>query len=169
MVSWFWTRILLCLTGIVFVACAWLFCRGKNVQLLGQFKRQTTAGRVFLAVLLLSAWIFASIKPGDGTNSPPQMASPPVSGPLQPMTFPGIATNTLHGGLRGGIVPTGGILGDGSPVIDEWSGFVPIASTNTTRVLDGDDFRRGFVMTQTGTDGSFENGKWRIKNGKCYS
>ena len=31
-----------------------------------------------------------------------------------------------------------------------------ITSTNTTRTLDGDDFRRGFVLTRVGTDEAFD-------------
>ena len=33
---------------------------------------------------------------------------------------------------------------------------MPITSTNTTRTLTGDDFRRGFVMTSIGTGEDFD-------------
>ena len=46
----------------------------------------------------------------------------------------------------------GGSRGVVAPVTDEWDGFVPITSTNTTRTLCGDDFRRGFVLTRVGTN-----------------
>lgn len=39
---------------------------------------------------------------------------------------------------------------------DEWTDFAPIASTNTTRTLTGDDFRRGIVMYRIGTDEQFD-------------
>ena len=55
-------------------------------------------------------------------------------------------------GVVGEIRPiAGGVLGDSAPVVDEWSDFVSITSTNTTRTLTGEDFRRGFVMTQIET------------------
>ena len=37
-------------------------------------------------------------------------------------------------------------------VTDEWTEFMPITSTNTTRTLDGDDFRRGFVFVRIETN-----------------
>ena len=35
-------------------------------------------------------------------------------------------------------------------------GEITITSTNTTRTITGDDFRRGFVMSRVGTDGAFD-------------
>ena len=55
------------------------------------------------------------------------------------------ASNKPGGGSRGAAVPA-----------DVWSDFTPISSTNTTHTLDGDDFRRGFVLTRVGTDESFD-------------
>lgn len=43
-----------------------------------------------------------------------------------------------------------------APATDEWTDFTPITSTNTTRTLDGDDFRRDFVMYRIGTDEEFD-------------
>ena len=51
-------------------------------------------------------------------------------------------------GPGAGVLP---LVGD-PPVVDEWEDFTPITSTNTTRTLDGDDFRRGFVLARVGTD-----------------
>ncbi|MBQ6103378.1 MAG: hypothetical protein IJL06_06865, partial [Kiritimatiellae bacterium] len=88
------------------------------------------------------------------------------------------------------VKPNGGSRGAVTPA-DEWEGFVPITSTNTTRTLDGDDFRRGFVLTRVGTnethnfaassnavvcadwltfgaaeDWVYENVEWRMENGE---
>ena len=52
--------------------------------------------------------------------------------------------------------PQGDMVGDPAPATDEWSNFAPITSTNTTRTLTGDDFRRGFVMSRVGTDEQFD-------------
>ena len=48
------------------------------------------------------------------------------------------------------------MVGDPAPVTDEWSNFAPITSTNTTRTITGDDFRRGFVMSRVGTGEAFD-------------
>ena len=50
--------------------------------------------------------------------------------------------------------PAGGNRGV-TPVAGDWEGFTPITSTNTTRTLDGDDFRRGFVLARVGTGEAF--------------
>ena len=109
-------------------------------------------------------WVIASTKPGDGggngggdgggdggTNNIQMVIGP--GGCLQPLVTPGAVTNNQQQGLQGGILPPqGGLLGDPAPVTDQWSDFTPITSTNTMRTLDGDDFRRGFVLTRIGTD-----------------
>ena len=51
--------------------------------------------------------------------------------------------------------PAGGNRG-GFPVVDGWEGFTPITSTNTTRTLEADDFRRGFVMARAGTGEAYD-------------
>ena len=53
---------------------------------------------------------------------------------------------------RGGNFMMATLLGDPTPVTDEWTEFTPITSTNTTRTLDGDDFRRGFVFVRIDTN-----------------
>ena len=85
-----------------------------------------------------------------GTNSL-EMAVGPGDG-LQPLDSPGSVTNSPNQGLTGEFGPVAaGALGDPPPVTDGWEGFTPITSTNTTRTLDADDFRRGFVLTGIGT------------------
>ena len=62
----------------------------------------------------------------------------------------GIIAGTKRGG--GGAVTTGGP----ASAPDEWENFPPITSTNTTRTLTGDDFRRGFVLARVGTGEQFD-------------
>ena len=52
------------------------------------------------------------------------------------------------------VKPGGGVRRAPARPADEWDGFAPITSTNTTRTLGADDFRRGFVLTGAGTDGT---------------
>ena len=111
-------------------------------------------------------WMFASVKPGDGggngggngggTNSVQNVANVGV--------LPITSTNAqLEGSvqLENGNIGTGNnstmatLNGDPSSVTDEWSDFTPITSTNTTRALEGDDFRRGFVLARVGTGEAF--------------
>lgn len=167
-----WTGSLLFLAWMFF--CAWLVlvCREKNVHPLRDFatffKKQTKAGRIILGTLFIAMWVIASTKPGDGggngggeggggdggTNNIQMVIGP--GGGLQPLVSPGAVTNSQQQGLQGGILPPqGGLVGDPAPVTDLWTDFTPITSTNTTRTLDGDDFRRGFVLTRVGTDEAF--------------
>ena len=172
MISRIWTGALLFFAWLFF--CAWLVlvCREKNVHPLRDFatffKKQTKAGRIILGTFFIAMWVIASTKPGDGggngdgdggsgdggTNNIQMVVGP--GGGLQPLVSPGAVTNNQQQGFQGGIQPPqGGLLGDPAPVMDEWSDFTPITSTNTTRTLDGDDFRRGFVLTRVGTDEAF--------------
>ena len=99
--------------------------------------------------------MIASTKPGDGggdgggeggggdggTNNIQLVIGP--GGGLQPLVSPVAVTNSQQQGLQGGIqLPQGGMVGDPAPVTDQRTDFTPITSTNTTRTLDGDDFRR---------------------------
>ena len=133
----------------------------------GRFWRQPWGRRIAVAAFVLSLWVYASVKPGDGggngggdgggggTNNVQMVIGP--GGGLQQAGSPGAVTNTLGHGVIGEIRPmAGGVLGDPAPVVDEWSDFTPITSTNTTRTLSGDDFRRGVVMTRVGTDEEFD-------------
>ncbi|MBR4615574.1 MAG: hypothetical protein IKO55_08215, partial [Kiritimatiellae bacterium] len=170
MLTKIWTTTLVFLAWLCF--CAWLVlvCHEKNIHPLRDFgrffKKQSNVGRVLFGTFFIAMWIYASVKPGDGggngggggdggTNNI-QMVIGPGSG-LQPMNLPGTVTNSLQQGLMGGLLPPqGGMLGDPAPVTDQWADFTPITSTNTTRTLDGDDFRRGFVLTRIGTDEEFD-------------
>lgn len=160
-----WTGTLLFLAWMFF--CAWLVlvCREKDVHPLRDFamffKKQTKAGRIILGTFFIAMWVIASTKPGDGgsdgggTNNVQMVIGP--GGGLHPLDSPGAVTNSQQQGLQGGIQPPqGGLIGDPAPVTDQWTGFTPITSTNTTRTLDGDDFRRGFVMYRIGTDEEFD-------------
>ena len=164
MIARLWTALLLALAGFSVVAWIVAVMHEKDIRpardFVAFFKRQPKAGRVLLAAFFVAFWIFASNKPGNGggdgggdggTNNIQMVIGP--GGGFQPMDLPGTVTNNQQQGFQGGIQPPqGGIVGDPAPVTDEWADFTPITSTNTMRTLDGDDFRRGFVMTSIGTD-----------------
>ena len=169
MIARLWTALLLSLAGVS--TAAWLVAlmheRGVRParDFVAFFKRQPKAGRVLLAAFFIAMWIFASEKQGNGvgggggdgggTNNIQMVIG--TGGGLQPLDSPGAVTNNQQQGLEGGIQPLqGGIVGDPAPVQDEWADFIPITSTNTTRTLDGDDFRRGFVLTGIGTGETFD-------------
>ena len=124
---------------------------------------------MLLGTFFIAMWVIASTKPGNGggngggdgggdgggTNNVQMVIGP--GGGLQPLDSPGAVTNSQQQGLQGGIQPPqGGLIGDPAPVTDQLTGFTPITSTNTTRTLTGDDFRRGFVMTSIGTGEDFD-------------
>ena len=171
MLTKIWTISLLLGLAAALVALAFVYMREKGVNPFrdawDRFSRQPWGRRVAIAAFVVGMWVYASVKPGDGdggsggdgggdgTNNV-QMVVGPVGG-LQQMGSPGAVTNTLGHGIVGEIRPmAGGVLGDPAPLDDEWSDFVSITSTNTTRTLTGEDFRRGFVMTRVGTDEEFD-------------
>ena len=168
MLTRIWTSFLLSLAGVATIAWLVALMHEKNIRpvqdLVVFFKKQTKAGRVILGTFFIAMWVYASVKPddgggngggnggGDGGTNNIQMVIGP-GGALQPLVSPGAVTNSQQQGFLGGILPPqGGLFGDPAPVTDQWSDFTPITSTNTTRTLDGDDFRRGFVLTRVGTD-----------------
>ena len=72
------------------------------------------------------------------------------------MNLPGAVTNSQQQGLQVGLQPPqDDLVGDPVPITDQWTDFTPITSTNTTRTLAGDDFRRGFVLARVGTGEAF--------------
>ena len=166
-----WTTTLVFLAWLCF--CAWLVlvCHEKDIRPLRDFcrffKKQSKVGRVLLGTFFIAMWVIASTKPGggngggdggggDGGTNNVQMVVCPGGG-LQPLVTPGAVTNNQQQGFQGGIHPPhGGLVGDPAPVTDQWAGFTPIVSTNTTHMLTGDDFRRGFVMARIGTDEEFD-------------
>lgn len=164
---------------------AWLVAlmHEKNVRpvqdLVAFFKKQSKVGRIILGTFFIAMWVIASTKPGNGgngggdgggTNNVQMVIGPGISPErsepcearslegcgLQPLDSPGAVTNNQQHGFQGEILPLqSGLLGGPAPVTDQWLDFTPITSTNTTRTLDGDDFRRGFVLTRIGTDEAF--------------
>ena len=170
MVSKFLTEALVVLAvglGVSWV-CVWL--HEHDVYPIRSLKRLlgklSVVGLCALALWVLPFIQYGSTKGGNGGTNNVQMVIGPGTGALP-------------------------LLGD-PPVVDEWEGFPPITSTNTTRTLDGDDFRRGFVMTHVGTDEPYDfspsagasvcadwrafgaaedwvyaNVEWKMENGKC--
>ena len=54
------------------------------------------------------------------------------------------------------VKPPGGGNRGGPSAMDEWELLAPITSTNTTRTLEAEDFRRGFVLAGVGTGEQFD-------------
>lgn len=173
MLTRIWTSFLFSLIGVATIAWLVALMHEKDIRpvrdLAGFFKKRPKSGRVFLGTFFLAMWIIASVKPGggnvggggdgggDGGNTNNVQMVIGSGGGLQPLVTPGAVTNSQQQGLQGGILPPqGGLVGDPAPVTDQWTDFTPITSTNTTWTLDGDDFRRGFVMTRIGTGEAFD-------------
>ena len=168
-----WTMLLLFGVAVCSVAWAAFVLREKGLASLQSvrrtFRNHSRYGKAVLGFVFCGLFVLCATKPqgggsgngeqgtGNGGTNNVQMVNGP--GGLQPLDSPGTATNLLNEGLPGAIQqPTGGgTLGDPSPVTDAWADFTPITSPNTTRTLDADDFRRGFVMTGIGTDEAFDS------------
>ena len=165
MLTKIWTASLLLGLAATLVVLAFVCMRDKGfrpyVDLWAKFRRMPLKRQIAVVMFVVGMWVYASVKPGDGgsggdgggdgggTNNIQMVIDP---GGLPQAGSPGAVTNTLDHGVVGEIRPiAGGVLGDSAPVVDEWSDFVSITSTNTTRTLTGEDFRRGFVMTQIET------------------
>ena len=163
MLTKIWTASLLLGLAATLVVLAFVCMREKGfrpyVDLWAKFRRMPLKRQIAVVMFVVGMWVYASVKPGDGggdgggdcggTNNIQMVIGP---GGLPHAGSPGAVTNTLGHGVVGEIRPiAGGVLGDSAPVVDEWSDFVSITSTNTTRTLTGEDFRRGFVMTQIET------------------
>ena len=165
MLTKIWTASLLLGLAATLVVLAFVCMRDKGfrpyVDLWAKFRRMPLKRQIAVVMFVVGMWVYASVKPGDGgsggdgggdgggTNNIQMVIGP---GGLPQAGSPGAVTNTLDHGVVGEIRPiAGGVLGDPAPVVDEWSDFTPITSTNTTRTLTGEDFRRGFVMTQIET------------------
>ena len=165
MLTKIWTASLLLGLAATLVVLAFVCMRDKGfrpyVDLWAKFRRMPLKRQIAVVMFVVGMWVYASVKPGDGgsggdgggdgggTNNIQMVIDP---GGLPQAGSPGAVTNTLGHGVVGEIRPvSGGILGDPALFEDEWSDFVSITSTNTTRTLTGEDFRRGFVMTQIET------------------
>ena len=165
-----WTILLI--SGAVACSVAWtvLALREKGLASLQSvrrtFRNHSRYGKAVLGFVFCGLFVLCATKPqgggsgngeqgtGNGGTNNVQMVNGP--GGLQPLDSPDTATNPLNEGLPGEIQPTqGGTVGDPAPVTDEWTDFTPITSPNTTKTLDGDDFRRGFVLTGIGTGETF--------------
>ena len=170
MLTKIWTGTLLFLAWLSF--CAWLVlvCREKNVHPLRDvamfFKKQTKAGRIIFGTFFIAMWIFASVKPGDGdgngggdgggdggTNNVPQMVCPPGGSTQMSLTGGMLQQQTGLVGQHSGLQPVQPLNGGATLNL---SGFTPITSTNTLRMITADDFERGFVQTRIGTDEEFD-------------
>ena len=170
MLARIWTAFLLSLAGVSAIAWLVALMHEKDIrparELVEFFKKRSKAGRVVVGALFIGFLVFASVKPGDGggdgggTNSVQMVIGPggatgttgilPVAGEQN-----GASTST--GGTP--VVPVcgqGGLVGNPASAPDEWEDFPPITSTNTTRTLTGDDFRRGFVLARVGTGEQFD-------------
>ena len=129
-----------CTEGLVVLAvalgiawfCVWLHehdvCPLKSLK--KTLRKFSIVGICALALWALPLIQYGSTKGGNGGTNNVQMVVGPGVGVLS-------------------------LVGD-PPVVDEWEGFPPITSTNTTRILDGDDFRRGFVLARVGTGEQFD-------------
>lgn len=121
------------------------------------FKRQSKVGRILFGTFFAALWLFAGTKP-DGRDGSSDVGtaicfdSEDMDDTKTVYDFADVRT-TAYGDrreLQGEIRTLNGCAGVSAVVMDEWSDFVPITSTNTARMLQGDDFRRGFVLTRTG-------------------
>ena len=173
MISRLWTAFLLSLACASTIAWLVALMHEKNVRpvqdLVAFFKKQSKVGRVLLGTFFIAMWVMASTKPGNGGNGGGDGGGDGGTNNVQNVAnvevLPITSTNAqLEGSvqLENGNIGTGNnstmatLNGDPAPVTDQWTGFTPITSTNTTRTLDGDDFRRGFVMYRIGTDEEFD-------------
>ena len=167
-----WTTFVFALLCATTIAWFIAFMHERNIRpvrdLVTLFKKQSKVGRVLLGTFFIAMWVIASTKPGGegngeqgtgnggGTNNVPQMVPGPGVGNLQPMNLPGGEIQGLQGQAQFNpdLHPVNQPLGGGATL--NLSGFEPISSTNTTRMLTAEDFERGFVMTLMGTDEEFD-------------
>jgi len=167
MISRLWTAFLLSLACASTLAWLVALMHEKNVRpvqdLVAFFKKQSKVGRIILGTFFIAMWVIASTKPGGGNgggNGGGDGGTNNVQNVANVEVLPITSTNAqLEGSvqLENGNIGTGNnstmatLNSDPSSVTDEWSDFTPITSTNTTRTLEGDDFRRGFVLSRVGT------------------
>ncbi len=140
---------------------------------------QPKIGRIVIGAFFISLWLFAGVKPGGGaghTTLPESERSTNSVGRDVPVAPQSASDGDCYADSGWRLSSTAAsnhesvetesasqspavrsevfALRDGlaAPDADEWADFAPVASTNTTRILTGDDFRRGFVMTRIGTN-----------------
>ena len=174
MISRLWTAFLISLACASTIAWLVALMHEKNIRpvqdLVTFFKKQSKVGRVLLGTFFIAMWVIASTKPGNGggngggegggdggTNNVPQMVCPP--GGLD--FYQRRDAETQSPGGEGSLTGFTGLTGLNHAGLNENPANLVnpvqniITSTNTTRTLDGDDFRRGFVMTRAGMDEAF--------------
>ena len=136
-----WTVLLFALLCATAIAWFIALMREKSLrpvrELAAFFKRHSVPGRVILNAFFIGMCVYGSTKSGNGGGGDD-----------------GGGTNSLQMvvGSGDGLQP----LDSPETVADEWTDFTPITSPNTSRTLDGDDFRRGFVLTRVGMDEAFD-------------
>ena len=161
-----WTAFLLALAGVS--AIAWLVAlmdeKGiHSVQaLMAFFKKRSKTGRVVVGALFIGFLVFASVKPGDGggnggggdgggTNNV-QMVVGPGGGSGNVANVEVLPIPSTNAQSEGSAQLGNGNIGTGNNI----TMATLITSTNTTRTLTGDDFRRGFVLARVGTGEQFD-------------
>ena len=171
MLSRFWTAFLISLSGILTIAWLVALMHEKDIRpvrdMVGFFKKQPKTGRVVFGIMFLAFWLVASIKPdgggsggdsggddGGGTNSVQsvQMVVSPGSGLGNVANVEVLPITSTNAQLEGTAQLGNGNIGTGN--ISTLATL--ITSTNTTRTITGDDFRRGFVMSCVGTGEAFD-------------
>ena len=130
MLTVLWTSFLALLAGTLSIAWIVALMHEKGIRPIRSFaaffKKQKMGGRIVFGALFIAFGILASVKQGgDGNVANVEML---------PMTN---ANPQLENGS----------IGTGNNSTQETF----ITSTNTTRTLDADDFRRGFVLASVGT------------------
>ena len=168
MLSRLWIAFLISLSGILTIAWLVALMHEKDIRpvrdMVGFFKKQSKTGRVVFGIMFLAFWLIASIKPsgdgngggsgggdGGGTNNV-QMVVGPGSGLGNVANVEELPITSTNVQLEGSTQLGNGNIGTGN--ISTMATL--ITSTNTTRTITGDDFRRGFVMSRVGTGEAFD-------------
>ena len=132
------TEILVLLALGLGVACVCIWLHEHGICPLKAIKK-VVRKMSFIGICVLALWAVPLIQYGStkdgGTNNMQNVANME----MLPMT----SSNTQLGN---------GNIGTGNNITME----TLITSTNTTRTITGDDFRRGFVMSRVGTDEAFD-------------
>ena len=119
MLTRIWTGFLLSGLCASLVALVVVYMHKKGVypfrSVWGRLSRQPWGARIAIAAFVVSMWVYASVKPGDGggngggdgggdggTNNVQNAMGP--GGGLQQMGFPGAVTNSPGSGLAGGVL-----------------------------------------------------------------
>ena len=167
MFSRLWIAFLISLSGILTIAWLVALMHEKDIRpvrdMVGFFKKQSKTGRVVFGIMFLAFWLVASIKPGngegggnggggDGGTNNVQMVVGPGSGLGNVANVEVLPITSTNAQLEGTAQLGNGNIGTGN--ISTMATL--ITSTNTSRTITGDDFRRGFVMTRVGTDEAFD-------------